>query len=1425
MAENENTTPEKKPESTGSNPDQPAPGSLKRDSEDSILDFGVTAPLHEGASGVIPLAQLPDPTSSPSLVSWTEVIRQHRESTQGAPADAQQPVKVDSVSDKDLLERIVSEEQRQAAPPKAKDTDKLSDIPIVTDKSGSGSGSSIQFRAGKITDPTQPLSGSAVRFDVMESPSDAGGAIPSPWAEQEIPEALAVDSLEYEGQEVPMAQIVSASDSDLLFTAESDEGGSVAKMLHDELSADIADLPPGAPGASGVQSSILDVLIHEENLEPQGSSRRSSDIVDVAAPPESGVLAKLQQPSSMKGQRQTSETEGAVDLYAEGPAAQGVTESGSLRVSEEHMEEAAKRQKIGESSAIDLSSNPMLSSQFDLGESEVLHGKAPSVEEIIEAETVDEHEAADEYGAPKAPARQRSRAAEPAYAAEAEEANEPVRERPRRPAKAAAEPPRKKGGGLLLGTTLGLILGVGGLGAAYYFEQLPSDPKSLFGGSSDKNKGGGNQTQTPDNTKPPTAAAATPELARQFLDAGDPAKAVETYAKCDQSSAEVLAGQGRAKWLAYLHKTTAPKQQDAEVTTALNDLKAALAKWEADKKAMSETDAARAYLWQGMIAESFGDTTAAGKIYADAEAKIGPTNKAIITNAANRLKALGNGMSAPVARLNQQELVLAFTLLLADEPTGVPPEKELAGQECGFLFWEAMLQASQHNYAKAADMIPKVKAVHARQQIKMAGKGLNPLSDPREQMLPASLDELQRCWLLCDQLYKRPESRQLVEQRKLPEALAAAFAKSKDGDDLLKVVAEKLMLKKDQNVAEAIDSVIKSKEKAETGKKAADDTLAAVAKSLKDAGIDDPKVEDGLKKLAAGKTDADAKLKFVGEALDKAGVKEPDLGKALALVIAARDSGESTVKGLRERLEKAKIVDPNANQAALFKAIDDAITRGSSDAVTKLGQEKKDAEAKVAKLAETLDATKKESELALTKAKKDLADQKTAFESRLTGVRTPAQVVDVWLPALADKDRPADAAAALADAEAVLNNPGSDETVKSKALAVKALALRHQGKVTDARAAFAEARKAPGFEKAKQQPWAQEVARAADNLANPAAFVGIAPPAAPPTPQKVMELVENGLKLFPADSHAKDHARLLAQRSRLKLDANDLPGAEADAKAAANLGAGVDGSFALARIFEKQGKFDEALQAYRDVIQKDEGSALGAQARLGMARVLLQRSAAKPAKSPAPGTTSRRGDDTLGRLALMTILFAAPEPANANDVLEALKLADALIAQKEYLGHIIKADALAKLGRYNDALTEYSTGIKALKALPKEYDGVLDRILANHPGMQRPDASVVADESLAFKHYGEGLELYRRGDFAKSEGEFVQAVRHNNQDARYLYFLGLSRWQQGKRDSAAESFEDGAKLELKGRPTFRVVNESLESVQGELRRAVEKYRP
>lgn len=1248
MSDKDNLPPRKP---TDSNPDITPTTPIKSES-DSILDFGVTASVREGASGVIPLADLPDPQSSPSLVSWTEVIRQHRETAhQPGGEGSAEPVKIDATSDKDLLARIVEEEQQQAPLPTSesgeRDTDKLGSVPLVR---GQG-GSSVQLGREVDDGLSEPRSSSAVRFDLDQSSPDAGGVMPSPWADAMIPEALPVDETELVAGDVLMAEPLpyEPDEDELAFARElAGAGSGSGSDIHFEggpRDEDIMEMPSGAGSPTG-QSSILDMLVQDDQLEQASSGRAASDIVDVTSNPRSDIMEDIdsgrKRAKAKSGKKKDlvdpnppydldSSAEEAVDLHAEGPVSRGISDSGSLQVTDEEMEEASRKQRLIESSAIDLSSSPS-SSMFDV------HISAEPEEEAIDMELPDsedpgsrssmirqeELEALPSQSAkPRArkktdesaiPARSRA----PAVANEAPGEEVPVpRQLDRTPRSAKPEAPRKNSG-MAVGAILGILLAAGGIGAAWYFKALP-DRDSVFGDGVAKNENKGNEN-----------AGNDAELAKAKKDADDARKTADDAKKAaddaKKAASDMVAG-----------LTTQLKAAGIEEATPEEGL----------KKAITEKTAAE--------------------------------NKA--ANAANALR-------------------------LAE-----------------------------------ADM---------------------------------------------------------------------------------KVIRDKIQPKNNQKVSDAVLALVAAKEKAEADQKAADSAVAAISKQLKDAGIDDPKLEDGLKKAIAAKTDAELKVKNAAAALDKAGVKDPDVAKAIAALAAAKDSSDATAKGIRERLEKARIVAANADQTALFKAIDEAITRGSSDAIDKLAAEKKAAEDRATKLNNDLAKAKKDSDVIAAKARDELAAQKATYEAKLTDVRTPAQLIDIWLPALADKDKPANTAAALADADVVIKNTASTDADKAKALAVRALALRNQGKLVEARAAFAEARKHPGF--AKDQAWAKTVAIAADTLENPSAFVGITQAPEAPTVQQLRERVEGGLKLFDGEKFAKDRAKLIAQRSHLKLEAADLPGAQADADEAIKSGAGAEGHFALGRVLEAQGKFAEAEAAYRAVLKAQaEGTSLYRQASLGLARVLLQKG--KPAPS-TPATTSMIDPNTLRtQLTLMLVLLADPQGPIPPDVQEVLTLADALIAQKEYHGYIIKADALAKIGRFNAALTAYSTGIKELKVLPKEYDGVLDRILARHPALQAPDANVETDPSRSLKHYAQGLEFFRAHQYTRAEEQFVAAISHWNKDARYLYFLGLTRWTLGKKEVSDADFKAAALLEMKGLPLPKVITEAFERVQGTPRAAVEAARP
>jgi hypothetical protein len=113
----------------------------------------------------------------------------------------------------------------------------------------------------------------------------------------------------------------------------------------------------------------------------------------------------------------------------------------------------------------------------------------------------------------------------------------------------------------------------------------------------------------------------------------------------------------------------------------------------------------------------------------------------------------------------------------------------------------------------------------------------------------------------------------------------------------------------------------------------------------------------------------------------------------------------------------------------------------------------------------------------------------------------------------------------------------------------------------------------------------------------------------------------------------------------------------------------------------------------------------------------------------------------------------------------------------------------------------------------------------NHPAFRRPDSLKPPDQLLAEKHFGNGLRFYFDRQYPQAEKELLEAVRYNDQDARYLYYLGLSRLLQGKREFALEDFRVGARLERQEKPSPAAVAGSLERVQGPIRQTLNKYRP
>ncbi|MBX7103948.1 MAG: hypothetical protein K1X57_07695 [Gemmataceae bacterium] len=435
----------------------------------------------------------------------------------------------------------------------------------------------------------------------------------------------------------------------------------------------------------------------------------------------------------------------------------------------------------------------------------------------------------------------------------------------------------------------------------------------------------------------PKAAAPTIDLAGSlaFLDSGNLDKAIESLSKLP-ASPETSASLGQARLLRYLRdckvQNTAPKVADEAVQLAESDLKAA--------------NSAAGALWLGLLKESFGQVDAAKTIYKDALTKYADQAK-LFQAALDRLdtRPANAGPRAAIEPLG----ATLFTLLLQVEPT--------AKDEAGFEFWKAVRLARSHKYSEAQAALTAARAAHDERRFVLARKGLNPQSDPLEDIFLRCCDELKDYWAIKSQLHT---SLDLTKQSSAGAAVSQALTQYKAKAEESKQLSSRLAAIRDalsqsgldlNDLPAAVNKLVKAKEVADaavkTAKKSADDS-AALAKSVEanlktaqaqaDKAVEAQKaLEDELKKtkdlLAAMKSPpinpkdpADvAKIDAERVRLD---AKVKELEDQLATVrqqgeraqMTSRELG-SLVQSIKQRVQ----VPPNAAPAEVLTGLDAAL--------------------------------------------------------------------------------------------------------------------------------------------------------------------------------------------------------------------------------------------------------------------------------------------------------------------------------------------------------------------------------------------------------------------------------------------------------------------------------------------------------------------
>ncbi|GIW80822.1 MAG: hypothetical protein KatS3mg105_2629 [Gemmatales bacterium] len=911
----------------------------------------------------------------------------------------------------------------------------------------------------------------------------------------------------------------------------------------------------------------------------------------------------------------------------------------------------------------------------------------------------------------------------------------------------------------------------------------------------------------------------------RFFENREFTQAIGVFDKIEEKTPEVYAYRGRAVWLRYLDQKTKNNQpfsaDDSEVGRAKADLQRAEAK------------VPEAKLWLGQIEETVGTRDAAKAIYLQGkqafpqsaamfETQIMRIDSAPEANAQSR--APGNGRDAIDGGID-----LFFVMF---QEGG---EKPKLPDEAGYEFWRAAQLLKENKFDEAIKAMENAREIHKKQRYLRLPKAQNPKSDPTEQIFIRAADELITYLKLRKEIYEFSKDKDPLTT--LKEALIAA----KQQESGKKVAALIEQLKKRNIIADGkewnqgVEKLLNAYDQWDAIRKALVD-----AKKMKD---DDRDVKTGFDKLVQDYEKQAKELKNKADSLTKENKK---LTSELMIMTSRFNNVNGTLQGVVDRLAKGEPPYVPAKTSTekegkvILAAVDKVIDEAYAPIVRALGR-----------VAGDLTHVGNSATHRLSKDF-DLAANLASSEARVARLRTillqsrtPHQMLDIWIPFLEQQreNQPIADRAAL-DAANVLKDAGADPETHHKAYGVQGLAQRNLEKFDDARKSLALALKG-GNEKAA---WRLYVELGLNELTDPNAYY------LPRTEalrqlgefKAALSLVNRGLKAFPAES--KKDGELLALRSLVKLDlllstkdgvidAKDeqVVAATKDAQAAIAAGAVASGHYSLGRIAEETRDYASAEKNYRQAIaahkQNDD---LGGRYRLALARVLLkkQQGGAVPRKNgqvPPPKPVGARPVIHLHPVSLLTAAFIAAqddEDEEAPDprIEEAIKLAEEAIRAGNLEGHLIKALALGQKKMWNAAVLEYVEGLARLAKKPERAEQ-LRMLIENHPAFKIPDGLRPPNPMLAERHYAHGLRHYWARRYRDAEKEFLTAVSYYDQDARFMYYLGLARLAQGKQELADNAFKRGGLLEAQNKPGRAAISNTLERIQGRTREHLNRFRP
>ncbi len=957
--------------------------------------------------------------------------------------------------------------------------------------------------------------------------------------------------------------------------------------------------------------------------------------------------------------------------------------------------------------------------------------------------------------------------------------------------------PRGRKGAWLGGTFLGLLLGAGTLLGLWAFGIEPPSGWRMVGPAPKDNKAAGPIGPA----KGPAAAESRADLLRR----GEFDRAAQAGgAQAQEDKPEALAERGEARWLSHLtrqRKAKAPvKADDPAVKQAMEDLTRAAA-----------ANNANGLFWLGHIQEQTGQVAEAEKTYARGaeQFKGNAVQKGLFEAALNRVQAMGQaappagGVMLPPDWRNDPLALAALVVFALQQP---PMEQPADDTEAGVDFWQAVKLARDQKYTEALQAIDKARAVHDQRRFAHLRQAQNLLSDPTEEIFLKSCDELKAYWQMEEKL-KKGGYLNLADKKdpvKATDDLVKAAAAGGESGKVLAALADKLtrdkIIDKPEDLDKGVDQLLGDRKEALM-------KIADQDKKLKASMDKAATLEADLKTSKEEAAGLDKKLK---ESVEREGKLKTELA-----------SEQTIMQGVVDSLKAATFLDAKAGKEDVPAGLKDAI--------------------RIARMVDPMGYIRK------------LEGRVSIQEGQLKERWRPEEMLTFWLPLMEqDRDRKDLAAKALQDVGRVLKDPEATPADRAHAEVIRGLALRNDQKFAAAQEAL---RKAQEDLKGDRNAWTTQAEGALKEVSDPAGWYASQAEGLhnQGKSSEALELLGRAVEALPG----KEQASLLAQRSLIELDVAraaargpiprqdpTLAAARKDATEAARAGL-AEGFYAAGRVAEEMGQWDAAADNYRKALAAHPAvDAAGSRYRIALARVLVTpretRPAGAPPAPPPPPPEPKAGGDKVGRLdslpdaarraealrfaALLAVLaLQAPDlqpltPAQE----EAEKLADEVLkAPPDKVPFDVRAQALALKGRWTLGLLSYVEGLRPF--LPPRYaTGLLD-LVRNHPRLKRPDTLVVPNPLDAEKHYAAGLNFYFDRDYPSAEKEFAAAVENDSQDARYFYFLGLSRLAQNKRE-AYEDLDQGAVLEGQNRPPSPVVSVALERIQGPMRRIVNDAR-